>query len=499
MPPVAVRFAFAVAAIAGALAVSSDAAAQSMPFPTSGHYAQGFVPPAATSAAVQSSYANWKTTYLLTDCGSGYYRVDNGTGDSSTFSEGQGYGMVLTAYFGDKTAFDGLWSFAKKNYNAQNLMGWHVTCSGFTTSDGGSGSATDGDTDIGFGLLVAAVQWGGSYLQEALTYLATLKSVDFTTCSPSGRNVATAGSWQGNQACTTSGGGSNTSYWMPAYYRVFATLTGDSFWSQTADDVVTLYGLAADPTTGIIVNEVDQDGVAVSGQTYDYNSCRIPWRATLDYLWYGTPAVQTAMTKLTTWANSVGIQDIVDGYNANGTHSAAGMYTGLNAFVGGFTVGAMTDTQAIANSFATYFVSIADDNGGYYGASLRTLYLFALSGYQWNPVDALADGGTSGAPPGADAAVTSGGDASSTGSGSSGSGDGGGGTTGTTGAAPVGDASSDASGGEEGGSKSSGGCGCRVTGPKDEGAGLPLLALAAGLAVAARRRRSRGAARLGSR
>jgi MYXO-CTERM domain-containing protein len=465
------------------IVVSVPAAAQNHPFPTPAHYGQGFVPSTATAAKVQSAYDTWLANELKNDCGNGYYRVDNGNGDGSTFSEGQGYGMVISAYLGDKTAFDGLWSFAQKNFNQQKLMGWHVTCGGSTTSDGGSSSATDGDTDIGFGLVVAAAQWGGTYLQQAKDYLSVLKSIDFTTCSPSGRNVATAGSWQSSAACTTSGGGSNTSYWMPAYYRVFAQLTGDSFWSKTADDVVALYGLAADPTTGIIVNEVDQEGVAVPGQTYDYNSCRIPWRATLDYLWFGTAAVQTAMTKLTNWANGVAISNIVDGYQANGTPT--GQYKGLNAFVGGFTVGAMTNSQSIVDSFSSYFTSIADDNGTYYGTSLRVLYLLELSGNEWNPLNVTGDGGSgmggggdSGTQPvgiedgGGIASGSSGGDSSSGGQGSSGGGSGGDGGSGNAEAPPGG---------------SGGACGCHAV-PASSGAGA-VVAVAALVGIACRRRR----------
>jgi MYXO-CTERM domain-containing protein len=446
------------------LLAAPSASAQTHPFPTSAHYAHGFIPPAATAAAAMSSYTSWKSKYLLNDCGNGYYRVDNATGDGSTFSEGQGYGMVLTAYFGDKTQFDGLWSFAQKNNNSAGLMGWHVTCSGFTTSDGGNGSATDGDTDIGFALIVAAAQWGGTYEQMAKTYLATLKSVEFTTCSPTGRNMPNAGNWDTNNGV---GGGctaSNTSYWMPGYYRVFQQVTGDTYWGKAADDVVDLYNLAANPTTGIIVNEVDQNGVGVAGQTYDYNSCRIPWRAVLDYLWNGTAGAAQATTKITTWANSVGIMNIVDGYNANGT--ATGQYTGLNEWVGGFTAGAMSNSQSLVNSFATYFVSIDNDNGTYYGASLRTLYLLELSGNEWNPVTtaggADGGGGTSTSDDGGGGSTTAseneGGDEDGALSASSGgAGGSGGGTTGT-----------DVDGGTANGAtpgahaSSSSGCGCRV-------------------------------------
>ena len=427
----------------------STASAQtaSRPFPTSGNYAHGFLPPSVTAAVVQSSYNNWKSKYLQGDCGSGLYRVDNANGDGSTYSEGQGYGMVLTAYFGDKAQFDGLWSFAQKPVNTKTagLMGWHVNCAGPVASGGGDNSATDGDTDIGFGLVVAAAQWGGTYLDAAKTYLATLKTVDFTTCSPTGRNVPDAGNWDVGGGCTAS----NTSYWMPAYYRVFQQVTGDSYWGKAADDVATLYGLAADPNTGIIVNSVDQNGTAVSGQTYDYNSCRIPWRAALDYLWYGTAGVQSAMTKLTNWANSVGISKIVDGYNANGT--ATGQYTELNAFVGGFTAGAVVNSQSVVNTFATNFVAIADNNGTYYGSSLRTLYLLELSGDQWNPLTGLLDGGAGSS--GGSASGSSGG-ASGSGAGSSSSGAGSGGSS-SGGSASGGSTSSSGSGG--GGTSSSGG------------------------------------------
>jgi MYXO-CTERM domain-containing protein len=485
-------------AAAAALAVPSTALAQSAasrPFPTSANYAQGFAPSAVTAAKVQSSYNNWKATFLKSDCGSGYNRVDNGSNDGSTFSEGQGYGMVLTAYFGDKAAFDGLWAFAKKSYGTSNLMGWHVTCSGFVSNGGGQNSASDGDEDIGFALIVASVQWGGTYAADAKTYLANLKNIDFTTCSATGRVVVTAGSWQTSAACMTSGGGSNTSYWMPAYYRVFETFTGDSFWGKAANDIVTLYGLAANGTTGLMVNEVDQNGAPVSGQTYDYNSCRIPWRAALDYLWYGTPAVQSELTKLTTWANGVGINNIVDGYNANGT--TTGTNKGLNAFVGGFAVGAMADSQALANSFGTYFAGIADGNGGYYGSSLRTLYLLAASGYQWNPVEAV-DGGSAA---GSSDSGTAGGSSSSGGTGTS---SGGGGSSGGAGSSGGDAGSGAASGGlqtmggggssqdggaHNGASGSGGGCACRMAASPAGGAGATLLALLGGAFAMGRRRK----------
>jgi endo-1,4-beta-D-glucanase Y len=300
-----------VPAAAFLLSFALPALAQNRPFPQNVGYPNGTLPKAATSGVALASYTAWKNNYLKSDCGNGYYRVDNGLGDGSSFSEGMGYGMVLTVYFGDKTEFDGLWKFVQKNLNSNGLMGWHVTCGGFTMNDGGGGSATDGDTDIGFALVAAIDQWGSAYMQPAQQYLQSLKTHDYTTCNPSGHAMATNGDW--DKGCTSE----NTSYFMPAYYRVFRRFGGDAFWGKAADDAVTLWSANANASTGLIANEVDQNGkLGASGESYvDYNGCRIPWRAALDYLWNGSQGAQQVTSKITGWAASVGIANLVDGYN----------------------------------------------------------------------------------------------------------------------------------------------------------------------------------------
>jgi endo-1,4-beta-D-glucanase Y len=383
------------------LGMPSRAMAQLKPFPQRGGYGRGFVPGSITTDTVLSSYRSWKARYLQSDCGDGTYRVDFDSPPGSSVSEGMGYGMVLAAYFGDRAAFDGLWKFVRKNLNRNGLMGWKVTCSGFVEPGGGAGSATDGDTDIGFGLVAAIDQWGDSYKQPALDYLSTLKKVDYVTCPPSGRNLAKAGDWGGG--CDRS----NTSYWMPAYMRVFAELTGDAFWSKAADDAVALWLANRNAKTGLIANEVDPSGATAPGQGHvDYNGCRVPWRASLDYLWYGTPGAKDVTDRMTDWAGSVGISNLVDGYETNGKPSANARNTQLNAWVGGWACGAMSRSQEAVDTFADDFRRISDDNGAYYGASLRTLYLLVLSGNFWKPgtpptkaaVAAVVDAGTN--PPG---------------------------------------------------------------------------------------------------
>ena len=365
------------------VALPSSALAQRKPFPQGGGYGRGYLPHHLTAADVRASYENWKERYLKSDCGSGYQRVEFGAPRGTTVSEGMGYGMILTVYLGDRAAFDGLWSFVQKNFDHDGLMGWKVTCSGFVSGEGGEGSATDGDTDIGFALVAAIDEWGDAYRQPALDYLATLKRVDFATCAPSGRILSKAGNWGGG--CDHS----NTSYFMPGFYRVFREVTHDDGWGKAADDAVALWLLNRNPRTGLSSNEVDQNGATAGGQSFvNYNGCRTPWRAVTDYLWYGTSGAKDVADRTTTWGSSVGISKLVDGYDVDGTPT--GKYPQLNAWVGAWACGAMSSGQDVLDSFADDFKGISDDNGGYYGASLRTLYLLTLTGNFWKPGSAPA-------------------------------------------------------------------------------------------------------------
>jgi endo-1,4-beta-D-glucanase Y len=358
-----------------------------------------------TTADAKAVYDKWKSEYLKTDCGAGLTRVEFNSPAGSTVSEGQGYGMVLTAYYGDKAEFDGLWAYAKKNHNANNLMGWHTTCSGFTTNDYGNGSATDGDTDIAFGLLVASYQWGGTYKADALAYIANLRQKGFNDCA--------AGVVMANNGFNNGCQGSNTSYWMPGYYRVFAEFTGDASWVTAADTAVAVWTKAANPTTGLVSNEVDQSG-ATTSPNVDYNGCRVPWRSVLDYVWNGNTGAKAFTDKLTTWVDSKGPSTLVDGYKTDGT--PLGGWTGSDCFNGAYAAGAMSFSQDRVDRFSTYFKSLTVDN--YYETSLRSLYMLMLSGAFWRPgagTTIPGDGGTttdagpSPAGPGAPAGSGSGG------------------------------------------------------------------------------------------
>jgi endo-1,4-beta-D-glucanase Y len=292
-----------------------------------------------------------------------------------------GYGLLLTAYFGDRAEFDALWRFARRNLNPNRLLGWKVSCAGFDRSVGGAGSATDGDVDIALALVAAIDQWGDEYRAPALEYLAAVKAHDFTTCRAAGRVMATNGDW--DKGCA----GSNSSYWTPGYDRVFGELTHDPFWSTAAEDAIALWLEDRNATTGLIANAVNQDGTAAGGEAHvDYNGCRVPWRAALDSLWYGTAAATSVTDRITDWVDARGgPARLFDGYETDGAERPGSKWVGSDCFNGGYAVAAMSKSQERVDRFATYFMSLTVDS--YYETSLRALYALMLSGNMWRPGD----------------------------------------------------------------------------------------------------------------
>src|SRR5687768_11269056 len=83
-----------------------------------------------------------------------------------------------------KTYFDGLYKTARafRSVNHQHLMGWVVADD--TGAQGHFTSATDGDMDIAYSLILAHYQWGSggpiNYLQEAINTINAIKLKNVT-------------------------------------------------------------------------------------------------------------------------------------------------------------------------------------------------------------------------------------------------------------------------------------------------------------------------------
>lgn len=378
------------------------------PFGSNTTYANGLMQTNQTasqaSATSQAWYDYWKKSFIK-DCASNKALVMYDYGGSSAYSEGQGYGMLLTAYQGDKVTFDKLVKGYFDNTNSHGLMNWTVSCSGASGQNG----ATDGDLDAAMALLIANKQWPSTtsphnYASLATTLIGNIKNYEFATCGS--LTVQKGGDYLGGCNCT------NPSYYATGYYRAFAKhVPGDAaFWTKAADDGLDLLLKATHPTTGLNPAWTDQSGSITTGGTgdcnniaapgggsrndYQFDAARTPWRIVVDYLWWGTPKAKQYLDKITTWANGKGINQIFAGHKLDGT--AYLTYTN-SAFVGGFAIGAMgSSNQTAVNAFYKYWVDNSMENQDYasgkklddkpyFQNSLRTMYHFVASGNFWNP------------------------------------------------------------------------------------------------------------------
>jgi endo-1,4-beta-D-glucanase Y len=332
----------------------------------------GYSPSTVTVADAQRAYQTWQDRYLTEACGN--QRVQTYAYESAeTFSEGIGYGMLLTVAHDDQATFDGLWSFYQANLDPNGLMHWKI---GNCNDVWGENAATDGDLDAAMALIQASCKWGGSYGQDATDLINKIKQHETSTAS--GLNILHPGDVWGGAGCM------NPSYFAPGYYRAFANhVPADAaFWNKLADDSYTILERAANATTGLVPDWTDINGTpggsgdnCSGGGDYYYDAARTPWRIATDYVWWGTPAAKTWLDRLTDWVDLQGIAQIGDGYTLTGSQTSGNHNS---TFVGAFATAAMAHSQDRANRFATDFAAITDD--AYFQETLRALYFSLLVG-----------------------------------------------------------------------------------------------------------------------
>ncbi|MCU4176147.1 glycosyl hydrolase family 8 [Carboxylicivirga sp. N1Y90] len=358
------------------------------------------------NADVISYYNYWKGKYVKTSNGKtpggGYYVSMKGTGgDGSeiTTSEAHGYGMIIFALMAghDKDAkkyYDGFYNMYDKHRSTGNsyCMSWVIHESESSSED--QGSATDGDMDVMYSLLLADKQWGS---ESGIDYLAQsqdgikkgLKIADMSTNS----KRVMMGDWDSNQWSTRS------SDWMTAHFRNFAHATNDGFWLDASS---TVYALIASLTTNYSPNTglmpdfiVDQTPKPApenyldefkETDEYNWNACRYPWRITTDYAHFGTNDAQQAMKKL--------MDFIIDSTDGQPSEIKAGYYLNGSPMVsyksGAFTAplvsASMVDVkyQDFLNAGWDEVSQLRDT---YYGDTLCLLNMLLISGNWWNPKD----------------------------------------------------------------------------------------------------------------
>lgn len=175
-------------------------------------YAAGMLKPSGSQSALDQAvirtYNDWKSAFVKKNCGNGWYEVISPDADHPYVAEAQGYGMVVTATMAGadpeaKTVFDGMvkYMLAHPSVNNANLLAAEQDAS--CKSVDGSDSATDGDLDVAYGLLLADRQWGSTgtynYKDLAVKHINAIKKSEVNPTT----HLMLFGDWSDSGSPTT--------------------------------------------------------------------------------------------------------------------------------------------------------------------------------------------------------------------------------------------------------------------------------------------------------
>jgi endo-1,4-beta-D-glucanase Y len=359
--------------------------------------------------ATATFYNEWKARYLIAGCGEGQLRIkaDAGRdGKATTVSEGQGYGMVIVALMAGhdhqaQSVFDQLFTYARKHPSSfdRRLMAWAQNdhCQDIEGRD----SATDGDLDIAYGLLLADVQWGSggatNYRQEAER---TLEAIVKHTIDPATR-LTLLGDWvtpDGEYAKAT-----RSSDWMVDHFRAFAAVA-PADWTPTIDahlDFATHMQVTFAPVTGLLpdfITEMSEAPEPAPGNfleaatdgDFAWNACRTPWRLGVDALVSGDKRSIEAVRRMTAWIRKATGDDpsaIGESYKLDGTVIDPAF---SQAFMAPFAVAAMSVPAEVPGAQewldALWEKMVATEPQGYYPDSIKLQVMLAVAGHWWSPI-----------------------------------------------------------------------------------------------------------------
>ena len=296
---------------------------------------------------VQERYKLWKEHYVETAddplglgaqtqvCGSDTARVVYRDRQNLTYSEGQGYGMAISAAIGDQATFDKLWNFVR-HYLSQSakkycggLMAYQWNADGSTacrpldvpcdpdtekTCGGIGDSAFDGDVNIAIGLVFAAMQWP-EYQNAAISWLLKMECEIDTVYDGKWNYPSNGDTWDKNcsgypgSPCSYAPGQAiniHMDYYPPGYFRVFgdflekymdaSTTTASErtghrqFWYHTAATVYELYERAygeQGTNPALMMPSGTNVDPSSGGDGGNYEWPRYQWRVGIDAAWFG--------------------------------------------------------------------------------------------------------------------------------------------------------------------------------------------------------------------
>ncbi len=390
-----------------ALAATSPA----HPFPTHVTYKVGVMPSASQSsrdAAVKKQYDSWKAAYLVKGCASGEYYVstkgDDDAPNNGTVSEAQGYGMNIVPLMAGydtsaQTEFNGLWKLVQDHVDSHGMMEWQLdgkTCK--YTDSGTPDGATDGDLDIGYGLILADKQWGG-YTSAALAWLGKFWTADVAS--------------DGHLKCEDDGPSTDTrpSDMMLDHLRAYAAYDTSHDWAKVVTRTQAViseftakyssaYGLLSDFVVSANTTSPKPAPADYQENQPDnivgYNSIRVPWHLGTDALLYGsttasvsysTAKLESACLKSESGGN---VQKVYPHTNLNCTKRTTDGdgNTDTQAEEAGDAVGPAAMASGDQTWTDAIWTELAKNPFGdaYYGETIKMIVYIVMAGDYWNPV-----------------------------------------------------------------------------------------------------------------
>lgn len=389
-------------------------------------YAPGSIAPTADQATLDRTltefYGQWKSIYLHEGCGEGRVLVrTDGDGKPTyggsakatiTVSEAHGYGMLATVMMADfdtdaHRLFDGMVRFFHDHPASSDpgLMAWNQVedCTDAGEDVGGSNSATDGDLDIAYALLLAERRWGNggtfNYGAEARRVLAAILAHEVATPG----NILSIGDWARSGDDTTYATTTRSSDFMQSHFAAFAERTGDRRWLDLRDaiyGIITTVGEKYAPRTGLMPDFItglpDQPKPAPGGflegdydGAYSWNAARYPWRVGLDFLLTGDERARKALRPLNAWARQATERKperFADTYRLNGKPAPDAGHDQM-AFVSMLSVSAMidADNQDWLDALWASMEKKSVDEEDYFGNTLKLMAMIAVSGHWTRP------------------------------------------------------------------------------------------------------------------
>ena len=357
---------------------------------------------------VRTVYDRWKANYLSVvpepQTGRLDYRITAGKRKPAlTYSEGQGYGMMLVVYMAGydpeaQTIFDGLYRFSRQHPSTieTSFMAYQVPAESSRQT-----SAFDGDADIAFALLLADRQWGSdgtiNYRAEALELIGALSA---TVIGRESR-LPMLGDWVLQDGVDYDQYTIRSSDIMPAHFKLFEQASGDGGWetvTKSSQALIDFIQQRFSPGTGLVPDFIvgsSHDTMqpapgrfleSIHDGAFYYNAARVPWRLGEDGLQFGDATSMAQLQRIAKWVITASGGDpakIGPGFNLDGTRLDNDDYLSM-AFIAPFGVAAMTlkDQQSFVNETFDLCVSVQQD---YYEDTISLFCLLLMTGNYWMP------------------------------------------------------------------------------------------------------------------